>query len=614
MYGIGAGIPIKMLLGLMEDAKRIVVFEPNLELIYIALHLNDFSEDILNGRLKIVFSESFDNIGADILIADQEAKLFIKNYKLDILSPYYNSFIENIVHVNTVMIDNFKKNVFGAGNDINDSLLGLSQFIYNLPKIPTTPTFNELSKKLANTENIVIVSTGPSLDKQLKLLKENQDYMTIVAVDASFPILVKHGIKPDMVVTIERIELTREFYENTPSEGYEDVIVSLTSIVHKNLIKTIEDKMSKCKNATLQFTNRPFSYQHMYGLSEWGKIGTGMSAANSAFEMAWQSDNVKKIILIGQDLSYGEGGSTHSSDYKLSKSEINTGDEDNIMLPAYGGEGTVKTNTIWQQFAHYFEIEFANVTAYKPEIKVINSTEGGMRIGNFEEIPFKTVIDGLDKSRKKKVIKLSPPTKKQQEKLQKTVEKNILKYMKNGIKYKKRYIKVYKELMNMLMDLDELSKKGEEALKNIDWNHVKEISKQIHESKLLFVEEDFKNAYSNIMLSIITHEEIKIAEIFVQKTTTEMEAKVKSIKWLYAHRPWLLYTLTGIFRATKAVHDAAKMWMHIDEKITKGIGESLDKDMATVEKRLGKIHKKYYSHKDKEVVPQNKIETNMPGF
>lgn len=58
----------------------------------------------------------------------------------------------------------------------------------------------------------MIVSTGPSLYKQLPLLKEHADKITIFSVDASFPILVKHGIKPDVVVTLERVEPTADFF------------------------------------------------------------------------------------------------------------------------------------------------------------------------------------------------------------------------------------------------------------------------------------------------------------------------------------------------------------------------------------------------------------------
>lgn len=60
-------------------------------------------------------------------------------------------------------------------------------------------------------DTAIIVSTGPSLDKQLNTLKKFAPYVSIISVDASYPILARHDIKPDYVMSIERIEPTSSF-------------------------------------------------------------------------------------------------------------------------------------------------------------------------------------------------------------------------------------------------------------------------------------------------------------------------------------------------------------------------------------------------------------------
>lgn len=62
-------------------------------------------------------------------------------------------------------------------------------------------------------DTAVIVATGPSLDKQLDTLKKFAPYVTVISLDASLPILAKHGIKPDYVTSIERVIETSSFFK-----------------------------------------------------------------------------------------------------------------------------------------------------------------------------------------------------------------------------------------------------------------------------------------------------------------------------------------------------------------------------------------------------------------
>ena len=82
--------------------------------------------------------------------------------------------------------------VIAVGNDSTDALIGLEHHLLNLPELITTPSFKELISNAKTTDTAVIVSTGPSLHKQIPLLKEYAPYITIISVDASFPILTKH--------------------------------------------------------------------------------------------------------------------------------------------------------------------------------------------------------------------------------------------------------------------------------------------------------------------------------------------------------------------------------------------------------------------------------------
>ncbi len=86
----------------------------------------------------------------------------------------------------------------------------------NLPEVIKSPSLVDFVNALKNRDTAIIVSTVPSLNKQLPLLKEIAPYATLFCIDASFPILARAGIKPDIVLSLERVDLTAKFYEETP--------------------------------------------------------------------------------------------------------------------------------------------------------------------------------------------------------------------------------------------------------------------------------------------------------------------------------------------------------------------------------------------------------------
>ncbi|EJW5420899.1 motility associated factor glycosyltransferase family protein, partial [Campylobacter jejuni] len=116
-----------------------------------------------------------------------------------------------------------------SGNDSKDVLQGIEQLIYNLPKMITHTAYQDLLKKRENlSDTAIIVSTGPSLTKQLPILKKYANKATIISADSSYPILAKHDIKPDYVVSLERILLTSEFFNNNFGDFDKDILFITT--------------------------------------------------------------------------------------------------------------------------------------------------------------------------------------------------------------------------------------------------------------------------------------------------------------------------------------------------------------------------------------------------
>ena len=401
-FGIGNGIFHKFLLN-NSSLKKLFIFEPELELIYIALNFVDFEQEILDEKLLIFWTKTASFGELDQYLVQEGQWIYSRIYTLHIYNNYYGTYTEECLELNAIITRSLEHHVIAVGNDSTDALIGLEHHIYNLPEMITTPSFKELISHAKNCDTAVIVSTGPSLYKQLPLLKQYAPYLTIISVDASFPILTKHGIKPDIVVTLERVEPTANFFIKTPKKAQKGIIFALTSIVHKATTKAITQ-------GTKSFSMRPFGYTRFFDLQDYGYAGIGMSAANMAYEIVVHS-RFERCIFIGQDLAFSKDGKTHSKDAIFGENETQYKRKENesekILVPAYGGNEMVETTSVWKMFLNFFEKDIAE-TPYN--LEVINSTEGGARIAGTKEIPFEEILKTLPKIPKKE-IKLTPPTK-----------------------------------------------------------------------------------------------------------------------------------------------------------------------------------------------------------
>lgn len=534
-FGFGNGIVYKLLFQ-NEMHRRIVIIEPEIEIIYIVLNLIDFSHEIRGQKLVLVETKEV-AYNTMFRLLDNDAKIFAKVYDLLVLLPYYERYHTQIVETNAIMTRALEQLVYSFGNDVEDSLIGVEHFMKNVSQLIRTPKLQELVRNITNTDTAVIVSTGPSLMKQLPILKKIQEHVTILCIDASFPILAKHGIKPDVVVSLERIALTSTFYKNTPDSFHQDVIFAVSSIAHSELLESIH-------GGTTVLISRPFGYKFFFELEDWGYLGRGMSAANLAYEIAAIS-LFKNIVFIGQDLSYAKDGNSHADDHVLGKDEVKN-DKSVGSIEAYGGEGLVQTTLVWKLFLNFFELDVAEANKAGAS-RTINATEGGARIQGTEEMPFQSVADNLvDKTRCKEKIVLSVPDDKEIRKNQKHIEAKIKKAKKVGLEVKKSAEKVFLELMKFLSRVEQLNQ--ESKLELIDYKKAEKLIHKIDVIKAKVDNDTFNKVFFDVMQSYVLHQELELAMIQVRKVDDDEGKKTKLIEWLYAHKGWL-FSVAGIINA-----------------------------------------------------------------
>ncbi|ECC0201283.1 motility associated factor glycosyltransferase family protein, partial [Campylobacter coli] len=342
------------------------------------------------------------------------------------------------------------------GNDSTDTLQGIEQFVYNLPQMITHPSYKELlSKRKGISDTAIIVSTGPSLTKQLPLLKKYASKATIFCADSSYPILAKHGIKPDYVCMLERTEITAEFFNHDFGEFDKDIVFICAGVVHPKAIEYL-------KGRNLVITQKVLAFPYYINLKDFSYAAVEFSVAHMSYFLSVLL-NHKNIIFIGQDLAYAENGNSHPDDYQNS-ANYESQMYKHILTEAYGGKKEIKTHEVWIFFKQILE---AMIIKY--HITTYNCTEGGARIEGTIEKPFLWACENLlDKDLNKPFEKLEPLSlNKQNEFLLKAYYK-VCKSIKHCRDFSKILSNDFEKIQSVYLSLNEKEEYLNLAIEKID--------------------------------------------------------------------------------------------------------------------------------------------------
>ncbi|UYU15387.1 motility associated factor glycosyltransferase family protein [Campylobacter coli] len=556
-YGFGNGILFKALLQ-NKNHQHIVVFEKDIEIIWIMFHILDFSSELQSARLMVLQTSSLDIEFFSNFCSSKPFFQFSRIYFLELMSRYYERFHEDILGLNKKLAENFKNSIVFHGNDPLDALQGIEQFVYNLPQMITHPSYKELlSKRKGVSDTAIIVSTGPSLTKQLPLLKKYASKATIFCADSSYPILAKHGIKPDYVCMLERTEITAEFFNHDFGEFDNGICFIIKSIVHPNAINYLTKKTD---NFTIVSTYASF-IQYLK-LDYFGYFNMGFSVAHMACYLSLHL-NHKNIIFIGQDLAYAENGNSHPDDYQNS-ANYESQMYEHILTEAYGGKEKIKTHHVWLMFKRNLEQDVQKIQKYL-DTKVYNCTEGGARIEGTIEKPFLWACENLlDKDLNKPFEKLEPLSlNKQNEFLLKAYYK-VCKSIEHCRDFSKILSNDFEKIQSVYLSLNEKEEYLNLAIEKID-----EFKNKLEDIKQM------QDLYE-ILQPLRTQFELNLARIYVLNPKTKEDAFNKSILWIKEH----LEFMELVYGHIKAQENALiKNILPLEEKLKE---RKLDKWMERV--------------------------------
>ncbi|EPB4768424.1 motility associated factor glycosyltransferase family protein, partial [Campylobacter coli] len=317
---------------------------------------------------------------------------------------------------------------------------------------------------------------------------------TIFCADSSYPILAKHGIKPDYVCMLERTEITAEFFNHDFGEFDKDIVFICAGVVHPKAIEYL-------KGRNLVITQKVLAFPYYINLKDFSYAAVEFSVAHMSYFLSVLL-NHKNIIFIGQDLAYAENGNSHPDDYQNS-ANYESQMYKHILTEAYGGKKEIKTHEVWIFFKQILE---AMIIKY--HITTYNCTEGGARIEGTIEKPFLWACENLlDKDLNKPFEKLEPLSlNKQNEFLLKAYYK-VCKSIEHCRDFNDNFIKVYDKIKNSFTSLQN-SQKNEIFIQEI----IQDIDKTKTQIDELY---NTQKDLIQILGPLLTQFELNLAKIYV---------------------------------------------------------------------------------------------------
>ncbi|EHP1802219.1 motility associated factor glycosyltransferase family protein, partial [Campylobacter jejuni] len=375
-----------------------------------------------SGKIYLVDIEE-ERVDIQLLILFDMKDMFeyLSLYDMFVNNVYYKKFYEDIWHkADELCKKNIEVIVRNLISNLNIGFECYSHLLQNIPSMLESIPFQRiLSERKNKFENAIVVSAGPSLAKQLPLLKAYQDKAVIFCADGALSMLEKEGIVPDYVLNIDFEDLPLRFFKNKENKLFLNILSCAT---HPSLVCCLDNKSVVLREDPL--------YQR-FNLNDFGYIDTGTHVSHFSYTLALAL-GFKNIIMIGQDLAFDEKGNSHSKGFALGERIDHTLNLPVLQVPAYAGKGEVLTHIAWNDYRIKLEYLFA---CNDQKAKFYNATEGGARINFTEELSFKECCEKLLTKEKPKFELPKSLTKNRSDKLLVKFKEKIQKDQENAKRF-----------------------------------------------------------------------------------------------------------------------------------------------------------------------------------
>lgn len=389
LIGFSDGKFIRELIGITNNTNYIFIYEPSIASFLSVINTVDVSDVLGCSRVQVIV----EGVNSDQLFDMISANVNYSNYKIIMfgLMPGYDRYAAAHSKVKELLEYSIELVKYEKTTDLTLASVSRENILRNLKSVFSQRMINQLIDKIKPIDKTqipaIIVSAGPSLDKNILELKRAKKHALIIVVDTALKAILRAGIKPDLTVCIdprkEVVLFKHDEIKNVPA-------VFGTDITYQ-VVEGHTGSKFYLGNGDDKFLN---SFSLKYYDEKYGTLAAGGSVANTAYSLA-VALGFTNIILVGQDLAF-TGGVGHTKDAydddKKNKNDV-LNMENLIEVDSIDG-GKVLTEPRMQSYIKWFENSIRN----NSKVNVIDATEGGALIRGTKIRKLSDVIDEMCKT------------------------------------------------------------------------------------------------------------------------------------------------------------------------------------------------------------------------
>lgn len=361
LIGFGLGNSSRKLLKSIGNNKLIII-ENDIQMLNYALAINDISDILKDDRTRLYICKNQNDVND--VFQDHIKNIFFSNLVDVIICPGYREVQEEFTSCAIEVIKTVFNNTIVNKNTLEYMSEDIIKTVFdNIPYIGKASPINVM-KDIFKGKTAVVVSSGPSLSKNLKYLKKYNNNVVIITCSRNLDYLASEGIIPHLACTIDPCDFAYNLIENSINK---DIFFISGEHANSKAMKNIDGKNIFCTTLFQEFINKITrrDYEKFPGISSVAHLCTIMAVYTGC----------KNVVLIGQDLAYTDN--KRHDDFDGDKYGDNIVNDTSGLFYVEGNtEEKVLTDLGFQNFKEWFE----EYIAKNSQVSFINCTEGGAKI------------------------------------------------------------------------------------------------------------------------------------------------------------------------------------------------------------------------------------------
>jgi len=373
ILGVGLGYHLNYLIDKVPQGK-IIAIEPDPRIRELYYQSENYDQLQSDSRF-IIYPGNISLSKFLIAIIDEFALEKVKCFTYKpierLFSDIYLNYIKAIKEALYILL-------VARNTDLFFSVRWVENFFANLPYIITSPPASCIYSRFLKRPGIV-VSAGPSLNKNIELLKEVQGKAVILVVGTALKPVLAKGIRPSFAVSIDGSPANYEHFRDLPDHTCPLIF---DGIIYPEIV----ERYRGIKLASVFYNVFSDWLEKRLEINP-ARLIVGPSVASTAFDYALKL-GLDPIIFVGQDLAYsGEFTHARGTVYDNNK-PVEDAKKITLVEDVYGK----KVATSYPMLAMLRALE-TQIDSMAMGRKIIDATEGGARIAGTEIMTLREALD-----------------------------------------------------------------------------------------------------------------------------------------------------------------------------------------------------------------------------